>query len=54
MDRDQRKLVREIVRQVHPDLFTQHPSQRSRNAESLKVRDAWCTRVTVDQCDIQL
>lgn len=34
---EQKKLVRLVVRQVHPDLFTAHPYERSRNAESLKV-----------------
>lgn len=37
MDADQRKYVRSIVRQVHPDLFGAFPYERNRNAESLKV-----------------
>jgi len=34
---DQKTLIRAVVRQVHPDLFTAYPFERSRNAESLKV-----------------
>jgi hypothetical protein len=34
---DDKKLVRAIIRQVHPDLFTAHPYERTKNSESLKV-----------------
>lgn len=34
---DYKKLVRSVIRQVHPDLFSAYPYERNRNAESLKV-----------------
>jgi hypothetical protein len=33
----ERKMVRAIVRQVHPDLFTAYPYERSKNSEALKA-----------------
>ena len=36
----ERRFVRAIVRQVHPDLFAAHPYERSKNSEALKVRRA--------------
>ncbi len=33
----ERKLVRQIVRQVHPDLFSAYPYERAKNSEALKV-----------------
>ena len=33
----ERKYVRAIVRQVHPDLFAAYPYERAKNSESLKV-----------------
>lgn len=51
MQSDRKSLFRAVVRQVHPDLFTALPYERSKNAESLKVRvlpvtviAAWCTK----------
>jgi hypothetical protein len=37
MDSDTRKLIRAVVRRVHPDLFTANPFERQRNSDSLKV-----------------
>lgn len=37
MDSDTKKLIRAVVRRVHPDLFTAHPFERQRNSDSLKV-----------------
>ncbi len=33
----ERKFVRQIVRQVHPDLFSAYPYERAKNSEALKV-----------------
>lgn len=33
----ERKYVRQIVRQVHPDLFSAYPYERAKNSEALKV-----------------
>lgn len=38
MDSDTKKLIRAVVRRVHPDLFTAHPFERQRNSDSLKVQ----------------
>jgi hypothetical protein len=39
MDTDKRKrLMRQIIKQVHPDLFTDFQMQRAQNSESLKVK----------------
>lgn len=32
-----RKLIRTVIKQVHPDLFPSNPYERQANAESLKV-----------------
>lgn len=40
MDSDTKKLIRAVVRRVHPDLFTAHPFERQRNSDSLKVGQA--------------
>lgn len=37
MDSDTKKLIRAVVRRVHPDLFTASPFERQRNSDSLKV-----------------
>lgn len=37
MARDQKLLMRAVVRRVHPDLFTAHPRERLQNSEGLKV-----------------
>lgn len=37
MDSDTKKLIRAVVRRVHPDLFTAHQFERQRNSDSLKV-----------------
>jgi len=37
MMNDERKLLRAVVRRVHPDLFTAHAYERQRNSDSLKV-----------------
>jgi hypothetical protein len=39
MDPEIKKLLRTIVRKVHPDLFVSHPRERYTNSESLKVSD---------------
>ncbi len=38
MDSDTKKLIRSVVRRVHPDLFTGHAFERQCNSDSLKVR----------------
>lgn len=35
---DIRQLFKNVVRQIHPDLFAAYPFERARNSESLKVR----------------
>ena len=35
---DIKSLVKNVVRQIHPDLFAAYPFDRARNSESLKVR----------------
>lgn len=35
MKLDDKKLIRAIVRRVHPDLFSAHPYERAQNSESL-------------------
>lgn len=37
MKLDDKKLIRAIVRRVHPDLFSAHPYERAQNSESLKA-----------------
>jgi hypothetical protein len=40
MDADaSRRLMRQVIKRVHPDLFSEYPEQRARNSESLKVSD---------------
>lgn len=46
MHPDQRKYIRSIVRRVHPDLFTAHPFERSKNAESLKQLNSYADLVS--------
>lgn len=41
MDTDARRLMRAVVRRVHPDLFAAHPCERQRNSESLKALNAY-------------
>jgi hypothetical protein len=41
MDTDARRLMRAVVRRVHPDLFAAHPYERQRNSESLKALNAY-------------
>lgn len=33
----QRRLLRSLIKRVHPDLFSAHEQARAQNAESLKV-----------------
>lgn len=47
MDPEERRHVRAIVRQVHPDLFSAHPYERAKNSEALKVRRSLHTRLRV-------
>lgn len=35
---DIKLLFKNVVRQIHPDLFAAYPFERARNSESLKVR----------------
>jgi hypothetical protein len=44
MDSDTKKLIRAVVRRVHPDLFTAHPFERQRNSDSLKVCVLLCVQ----------
>ena len=37
MNAQEKKFIRSIIRQVHPDLFVLHPVERQKNSESLKV-----------------
>ena len=37
MDPRQRKLVRAVVKQVHPDLFPDYPLEQLANTEALKA-----------------
>jgi len=37
-DVDIKSLFKNVVRQIHPDLFAAYPFERARNSESLKVR----------------
>lgn len=37
-DVDIKSLFKNVVRQIHPDLFATYPFERARNSESLKVR----------------
>ncbi len=34
----ERRYIRSVIRQVHPDLFSAYPYERAKNSESLKVR----------------
>jgi Domain of unknown function (DUF4460)/Domain of unknown function (DUF4461) len=46
MEQDQKRLIRAVVRQVHPDLFTAHPFERSKNAESLKALNVYADQLS--------
>jgi len=46
MEQAQKKLIRAVVRQVHPDLFTAHPFERSKNAESLKALNVYADQLS--------
>lgn len=46
MEQDQKKLIRAVVRQVHPDLFTAHPFERSKNSESLKALNVYADQLS--------
>lgn len=37
MDSQQRKLIRAVVKQVHPDLFPDYPLEQLANTEALKA-----------------
>lgn len=37
MNTDERRLIRQIIRQVHPDLFAANPYERQCNSDSLQV-----------------
>ena len=44
---DDRKHLRHIVRQIHPDLFSAHPAERAHNSTALQVgTDSICQAVT--------
>ncbi|GBF90996.1 hypothetical protein Rsub_03851 [Raphidocelis subcapitata] len=46
MDADKSKrLMRQVMKQVHPDLFTEHATQRVQNSESLKALNAYVERM---------
>lgn len=45
MDSDTKKLIRAVVRRVHPDLFTAHPYERQRNSDSLKALNSYVEQV---------
>ncbi|WIA32850.1 hypothetical protein OEZ86_006027 [Tetradesmus obliquus] len=45
MDSDTKKLIRAVVRRVHPDLFTAHPFERQRNSDSLKALNSYVEQV---------
>jgi hypothetical protein len=49
MDVDQKKLVRTIVRRVHPDLFAAHPAERAANAASLQALNAYADLLAAGQ-----
>lgn len=38
MQAEDKRMMRAVVRRVHPDLFAAHPYERAKNTESLKVR----------------
>ncbi|PRW34089.1 hypothetical protein C2E21_7404 [Chlorella sorokiniana] len=42
----ERKLVRAIVRQVHPDLFSAHPYERAKNTEALQALNAYADQLS--------
>lgn len=42
MQAEDKRLMRAVVRRVHPDLFAAHPYERAKNTESLKARDLPC------------
>ncbi|KAL4858162.1 hypothetical protein ACK3TF_001655 [Chlorella vulgaris] len=42
----ERKMVRAIVRQVHPDLFTAYPYERSKNSEALKALNVYADQLS--------
>ena len=37
MDANHRKLIRSVIKQVHPDLFAKHLQEQLQNSEALKV-----------------
>ncbi|KAK9901712.1 hypothetical protein WJX75_009812 [Coccomyxa subellipsoidea] len=41
MKLDDKKLIRAIVRRVHPDLFSAHPYERAQNSESLMLLNSY-------------
>lgn len=41
MNADERKLIRAVIRRVHPDLFSAHPYERQKNSEALKVLNSY-------------
>jgi len=38
MDAQQKKLIRAVIKQVHPDILSKHPLEQLQNSESLKER----------------
>lgn len=46
MDDDVKRHLRQIVRQVHPDLFSAHPFERATNSESLKALNAYANALS--------
>lgn len=42
----ERKYVRQIVRQVHPDLFSAYPYERAKNSEALKALNVYADQLS--------
>ncbi|KAL0041357.1 hypothetical protein WJX79_000663 [Trebouxia sp. C0005] len=46
MDVEHRKLIRSVIRQVHPDLFAKHLQEQLQNSEALKLLNNYVDRLT--------
>ncbi|GAB4823551.1 hypothetical protein N2152v2_010597 [Parachlorella kessleri] len=46
IDQNWKRLIRAIVRRIHPDLFASHPFELNRNSESLKVLNAYVDQLS--------
>mmetsp|Transcript_13528 Transcript_13528/g.34022 ORF Transcript_13528/g.34022 Transcript_13528/m.34022 type:complete len:545 (-) Transcript_13528:163-1797(-) len=44
LSQEDKRCVRAVIRQIHPDKFSQHPEQQAVNSESLKVLNAFLER----------